>query len=240
MKEPDRITCPASGWTSNSWSLFASHATALIGLPITAAATPLCSTVPLIDRLAPIRLMSMSVSRAGRPPRTTRPHAAASEMLSTSGFGPATLLASVDDLDARQHEVRGPDHVDGVDARPDERLPQHEGQLDLDQRPVHPAARHDATLEHEPVVEHRPVVGLAGVEQLAHRLRREPDLVALDDPPRLDLELGHGHRDPVGVRHVGVGIGLRDRRDRLVVELGAIERGGGRGDLLVGQHVAGR
>src|SRR5262245_38316538 len=88
MNDPERITWPASGTTPNSWSLFASQATALIGLPMTADATPLCSTLPLIDRLAPIRRMSTSVSRAGQPPRTTRPHAAASEMLSTSEFGP--------------------------------------------------------------------------------------------------------------------------------------------------------
>ena len=59
----------------------------------------------------------MSVSFIGRPPSTTRPHAAASEMLSTSVLGPRALLAGVDDLDAGQHEVGGPDDVGGVRVR---------------------------------------------------------------------------------------------------------------------------
>src|SRR5262249_23154530 len=61
--------------------------------------------------------------------------------------GTATVLARVDDLDAGQHKVRGPDHVDRVHARADEWGPEHEGQLDLDEWLVHPAARNLAALE---------------------------------------------------------------------------------------------
>ena len=144
---------------------------------------------------------------------------------------PAALLAGVDDLDARQHEVGRPDHVDGVDTRADERGAEHEGDLDLDERVVHRAARNCVALEDEPVVEQRAVVRFRGSGQRAHRLRGQPDLVTLDDPPGRHLQLGDGHRDAVGVVDVGVGIRRRDRRDQFSGQLGVVQRLGGFVDL---------
>ena len=130
-------------------------------------------------------------------------------MLSTSRFGPLPCWRLSMTSMHGQHEVGRPDHVDRVDGRADQRLAQDEGELDLDERIVHPAARDDTTLEHEPVVEHRAVVGLGGAGQRAHRLGREADLVALDDAPGGDLARRHRHGDAVGVVDVGVGVGLR-------------------------------
>ena len=88
MNDPDRITCPACGVTPYSCSLLASQATALIGLPITARAMPLSSMSPLIDNVAPTLRTSMSFNFVGLAPRITKPHAAASEMLSINVLGP--------------------------------------------------------------------------------------------------------------------------------------------------------
>ena len=146
------------------------------------------------------------------------------------------LLAVVDDLDARQHEVGRPDHVDRVHGRAGQRLAEHEGELDLDERIVHPAARDDTTFEHEPVVEHRAVVGFGGARQRAHRLGREADLVALDDAPSGDLARSH-RAWRCGRRRRRRRRGRSgDRRDRGVVELSRVQCGGGLGDEIVGQH----
>ena len=123
---------------------------------------------------------------------------------------------------------------------PAQRLLEHERDLDLDERPVHPAARHRRALEHEPVVEQRAVVGLGGTAQRAHRLRRQPDLVALHQSPGGDLQVGDGLRDPVGVGDVGVGIGDRDRLDRHVRQLGVEQRLGRRRDLGISERSHGQ
>ena len=91
MNEPERMTFPGSMLTPNSWSLLASQATALIGLPMTACADPDSIVSPLMSSDALTLRTSMSVSVIGRPPSTTSPHAAASEMLSTSIFLPRPL-----------------------------------------------------------------------------------------------------------------------------------------------------
>ena len=156
-------------------------------------------------------------------------------MLSTRRFGPRPRWR-VDHLDARQDEVGGTDDVDDVDGGPGERPTEHEGDLDLDERVVERAAGDGAAFGDEPIVEQRAVVGFGGSRQRAHRLRREPDLVAFDDAPAGHLVRRDGKGDAVGVLDVGVGVLLRDRRDESVVELGPVQGEGGIGDLLVGQH----
>ena len=182
--------------------------------------------------------MSRSVGFALRPP-TTLP---AAEVLSATTLFQVEaeiLVAGVDDLHGRQHDVDGGEDRANVTARPLERRLGHHRDLGLDPRVDEPARFYLTALGAGAVVGEEAVDGLLD----AHLLHLGPgcqahleagDLRAPGDPPGPDRVL-----DVVGILPVPVRVVVGDLDDLLAVELGVLDVLGELLDgFLIEGHVA--
>ena len=114
--------------------------------------------------------------------------------------------------------------------------PRMNADLDLDPGVAVAAGRTGRPRRDLHVGEQVAVVGLVDAHHLLHRLRGEPDLVAVDARARLEPPADVQQLDLVGVDDVDVGPGLAQRRDRGTLDLGVPESVGDRAAYVVGEH----
>jgi hypothetical protein len=111
----------------------------------------------------------------------------------------------------------------------------HEGELCLDPGGDEAVRRHQAAIGKEHVVEQHTGIRLVDVERALHRLRGQPDLVALDDTSLSELDVDPGLLDRVSVGNRDVGEILRKLPDLDTALLRLMQAAGAGADVVLGK-----
>ena len=194
-------------------SLSASHTTRRAGCPSAAAPAPDSTMRPFLLNAIPTRRRSTASTGVKRDPRTKRPHEPLSAIVSTSLIRQSAMRLSM-----ISSGNRVPDHAERI-----ERRHPGSGEIPVEHDPISASMRGKiivaeldlgAVLDVHVVGEH-PEVGFVDAEHLLHRLRRQPDLVTELPATVAEEVLDVRQLDRVRVGDRQLGVGIRQRSDRL-------------------------
>ncbi len=144
------------------------------------------------------------------------------------------LDPGVQNFQRRHHKIRRVEHVEQGAVRPRQPLSHNERQLRFHARADKTVRRHQAAIGKKHVVEQDAGVRLVDAERALHRLRRQPDLVALHDAPLGEFDLDPGLLDRIGVRNGDVWMIERQLPDLFPRLFRLIKPLGGEPDIVFG------
>ena len=181
---PDRTMCPARNGCPRLTSSPASQVTATTGEPMHAAPAPVDTGTPPCSITTPTPVRSTLSTWVGRGAEDER---ARGRVVGDRVRDPDVPSRDprVDDLDGRQHESRGTQHIRDR-RRLGQILTEHERDLRFDARLDEPGERDRLAVRVGHVVRQHAEIRLEHAELTLHGRRRQSDLVPHD--PALDVE----------------------------------------------------